>query len=220
MLLTMVYAAETPPLSERLLVAVIGPLAGAVVGTGVIGWLLWRLSNKAEGERKVLEQQQARHELENKLRHELLTPLLSAAAELYLATQQYWRAKEGSRQDEKEVRKALDAQYIKSRSTGTALEAKLEALFETDKPALAWHKIDDLLTVRYMQLVGRAMPRLYEVNQRDYEGKEHSGLSAEQLRDPARLLAEYHTALQNLVPSILDTPFRRSQPKPYQSAND
>nr|WP_221374796.1 hypothetical protein [Actinoplanes polyasparticus] len=213
MLMGMFFAAETPPLSERLLVSAAGPIAGAIVGTGVIGWLLWLLSNKAENGRKDLELQHARHELDNKLRQELLTPLLSAAAELYLSTQHYWRAKNGgSRQELKKVRLVLDAQYLKSRSIGTASEAKLRALFETEEPAEAWHKVDDLLTVRYMQLVGRATPRLYAANARDCEGKEHSGLSVRELQNPIRLLAEYHSALNILVPLILETPLRRTRP--------
>jgi hypothetical protein len=112
-------------------------------------------------------------------------------------------------EDEKrELRKALDAQYLRTR----AVAQVLEALFETDGPAVAWHKVDDLLTVRYMQLVGRATDRLYEINEQGYGGKEHTGLSRQHLKNPARLLDQYHVAVRDLVPSILSTPLRRHSP--------
>src|SRR4051794_2696027 len=66
-------AEAQPPLSERILLAVIGPLVGAIVGTGIIGGLLWWLSNRVERARAEEEKQRAHHELENELRHELLT---------------------------------------------------------------------------------------------------------------------------------------------------
>src|SRR5207248_8788277 len=83
--MTMIYliaqaAAETP-LPERLLVAVAGPLVSTIVGTGAIGWILFKVANKAQTRRA-----------EDELRRELLAEVTQAAQGLYLSTQRFWRA--------------------------------------------------------------------------------------------------------------------------------
>lgn len=215
---------QAPPLAERLLVAVVGPLVSAVLGTGVIGFLLWKIAERAQlrrveaeavraGTERALERERARNDLENELRHELLDPLLTTAAQLYLATQHYWRVDRDpdcSPKDRQEARRALDAQYLASRVSAAVLEAKLQAMFCTEDPARIWHAVDDLLAVRYMQLTGADTDGLYRVNARGHGGRPHSGLDVEQLRDPAALLAAYHREMDQLVPSVLSTPLRRS----------
>lgn len=224
MIETLLQTAEIPPLRDRILVAAIGPVVTAVLGTGIIGFILWKVSDKANENRsdlekerakaeRELEHERAQHEFEGSLRHDMLTATITTSAELYFATQHYWRVNrdEEAPDDEKqEARKTLDEQYLKSRAAGDVLEARLEALFATDQPTVAWHRIVDLLTVRYMQLTDQATGRLYEINERGFQGKEHSGLSKADLENPAALLAAYHRASKSLVPIILSTPLRRS----------
>jgi hypothetical protein len=225
--LQQIAAAETP-LREQLLVAVVGPLVTVLLGTGLVSWILWRLDQRADEQRaaeqirreedrraqetreRVLEQDRAREELESQLRRALLTPLLVSASELYLSTQHYWRVTgDPSRaSEEPEARKAMDEQYRRSRATISVSEMEFDALFDTDEPARLCHRIDDLLTVRYMQLIGKATDNLYKQNSLNYEGKEHSGLSRYQLRNAKTVLDSYRSALKELTRSVLRAPFR------------
>src|SRR3954454_320953 len=225
--LQQIAAAETP-LRERLFVAVVGPLVTVLLGTGLVSWILWRLDQRADEQREAeqirrkedlqaqearerrLEQDRARKELESKLRRALLTPLLVSASELYLSTQHYWRiSRDPSRaSEEPEARKAMDEQYRKSRATISVSELEFDALFDTDEPARLCHRIDDLLTVRYMQLIGKATDCLYEQNSLNYKGKEHSGLSRYELRNPKAVLNSYHSASKELTRSVLHASFR------------
>jgi hypothetical protein len=210
-------AAAEAPLSERLLVAVVGPLVTVLLGTGLVSWILWRLDQRALTQREVavtqarsLEQDRVRKDLESQLRRELLTPLLTAASELYLSTQHYWRVStDPSRtSEEPEAGRAMDEQYRKSRATITVSEMEFEALFATDEPARLCHRIDDLLTVRYMQLIGKDTDGLYEKNSLNYEGKEHSGLPESQLRWANVVLESYRSNVKKLARSILVSSFR------------
>lgn len=191
-------AASEVPLSERLLVAVVGPLISTTIGTGVIGWVLWRLSNHAQARRMGIE-----------LRRELLAAVTKTAGSLYLATQSYWRAlddPELSDEDKRVCRNALHVQYRESRTAAGWIEPELRALFG-DRLADEWHKVDDLLTVRYMQLVGRATTRLYELNAKGYGHMEHSGLTAAELADCTKVLRAYRQALSLVTSGLLQNGF-------------
>ncbi len=210
-------ATAEAPLRERVLVAVVGPLVTVVVGTGLVTWILWRLDQRADKDRRAQDQQQAaldqaraRKELESQLRRTLLTPLLASASELYLSTQHFWRiSRDPSRaSEEPEARKAMDEQYRKSRTTISVSELEFDALFDTDEPARLCHRIDDLLTVRYMKLIGKATDSLYEQNSLNYKGKEHSGLTSNELRDPKTVLNSYRSSLKELTRSVLNAQFR------------
>jgi hypothetical protein len=90
---------------------------------------------------------------DNALRHELLSDMTEAASALYLAAQRYSRAKRDksslAQQELSDARKALSEQYHKSRTLGEILESRLSAYFEASEPQETWHKVMDLLTVRY-----------------------------------------------------------------------
>lgn len=199
------------PLAERLLVAIVGPLVSAVVGTGVIGFILWKASQRADANRAAVEEARARHDIEGALRHDLLTSALSATTSLYLATQHFWRVKTDAQiggSDEAAARRQLDEQYMQSREQTKIIEIRLEAMFQSPIPALRWHTVDDLLTVRYMQLIGRDTERLYRINAKDYKGKSHTGLEVAEMKDPRLLLNAYHDATREAVTAIMEHGFR------------
>lgn len=201
-------------MSERILVASAGPIIGALLGTGLIGFILWKVSDRVQRRRseldRELEQQRADNLMENQLRHELLTLALTTAAKLYLETQHYQRVQDdkvSSDEDKVDARKALNAQYKNSRAAAMVLEARLKALFVTDTTAaVEWHKIDDLLTVRYMRLIGKGTKRLYEINARGYEGKEHTGLPKEHLEYDGDIIRSYHQAVAVLAEALMSSP--------------
>lgn len=83
------------------------------------------------------------------------------------------------------------------------LQARLEAIFVSDGPAIEWHKVDDLLTVRYMRVTDQASDRLYEINAKGFDGKPHSGLSKEELKYDGTIIANYHLAMKNLTRLML-----------------
>jgi hypothetical protein len=192
-------------------------LVTVLLGTGLVSWILWRLDQRAlkqreaeDAQKRSLEQDRVRKDLESQLRRELLTPLLTSASELYLSTQHYWRIRtDPSRaSEEPEVRSAMDDQYRKSRATITVSEMEFEAVFATDEPARLCHRIDDLLTVRYMQLIGKDTDALYEKNSLNYEGKEHSGLPESELRQANLVLDSYRSNAKELARSVLSSSFR------------
>lgn len=192
-------AATEAPLAERLLVAVAGPLISTVIGTGLIGWILFKLSSTAQARRT-----------ESEIRRELLATVTKTASGLYLATQNFVRVREDPELPEdvkRDVRQALDAQYRESRVEASRIEPELRALFG-DPLADEWHKVDDLLTVRYMQLIGRATANLYQLNAKGFEGRAHSGLSAGELALVPSLLKAYHAALAAVTRGLLASKFK------------
>lgn len=208
--MTLVLAQATAPFGERLLLAAVGPLVTVVVGSGLIGLALWKVTNRAQQRRedaaRDLEQQRADHEL----RHDLLAEATRIAATLYLTTQHYWRVySDGAGGEElAAARTALDRQYRESRVDAAVLEARLDALYSREEVAEAWHRVDDLLTVRYMQLIERATPRLLAENAMGRGGRVHSGLTAAELRRPKTVLTAYHGALRAATRLILTAPLR------------
>jgi hypothetical protein len=81
-------------------------------------------------------------------------------------------------------RDKLDKAYSTCRRDAAVVEARLGAYFETDEARKAWHKIDDLLSIRYFFLAGQLTERLRKMNAKGYEGKEHTGMSATDLDRP------------------------------------
>lgn len=202
--------AAEPPFSERLVLAMAGPVVGALLGTGLIGLIVWKITDRVQNRRAAanlaLEQKRTDGALENQLRMDFLTASLSAAGRLYLECNRFWRLKDDtsvSDEQKLEARKALDEQYLECRAAAMVLEARLEATFELPAPAIEWHRIDDLLTVRYMRLVGQNSDRLYEINAKGYGGKFHSGLSVKELHNDGTIIKNYHLAMKTLTQLIL-----------------
>ncbi len=234
MLPTVVAQTSNPPLDERILVAVAGPLVTVLIG-GLVVWSITtaieRRRNSAESKRKEdredeirmreetradLIRIQDRAKADDALRHELVTDMTKAAGSLYLVSQHYWRAKKDAEENPSDKalsdalhkrRQALDAKYLESRTSGEVLENRLEGYFISQEPREHWHQVMDLLTVRYFHLVGRATDKLYEANERK-EDASHSGLSAAQLSDPKLVLKTYHEALKKAVRSVFDEKLR------------
>ena len=221
-MLSVVAAEAGAPLWDRLLVAAIGPLITVVIGGLVVWSVTSRIQHEREAKLKEREdaradlirdqeaaradaqQEQAIRSRDDALRQELVTLMTEAAGSLYLMTQHYSRAKEGVAKAPNDpelvtvlqkLREHLDAQYLKSRTTGEILENRLEGYFLSREPRNRWHRVMDLLTVRYFQLIERDTDRIYEVN----NGELHSGLDIPQLRDSETLLATYATALKESV---------------------
>jgi hypothetical protein len=140
-----------------------------------------------------------RHRENHLLRERLIGQAIEAPSALYLATQHYWRAKEDGLALVP-YREALDATYLKSRRQGLVLEHLLRLHFADPLPRRLIHRAMDLLTIRYFQLVrdGGASPRLRRKN----EGDDHTGLSKEDLDSPPKVLAKYHTTIDELVDAI------------------
>jgi hypothetical protein len=200
--------AEQAPLVQRLLVAASGSLITTVVGTVGFGFFLWWLTNRATAQRAADERKRDEISQAAQIKHDLLAATAEVSATFYLAVQAYWRKikKEQLKEEDKDqARREVEEQYRDSRKGFIVLEARLEAYFESDKPRETWHKMDDLLTVRYFQLKDQATDELLERNAKGYEGKEHSGLTVEELRDriaKGTLLSEYHEVRKKL-PAIL-----------------
>jgi hypothetical protein len=200
------------PFSERLTLAIVGPLVTVILGTLIIGGLIQLITNRAQNRRAKEDQKLEQRRSDNALRHELLSDMTEAASALYLAAQRYSRAKRDrsaqAQQELSDARKALYEQYHKSRTLGEILESRLSAYFEVSEPQETWHKVMDLLTVRYFRVIDRATPQIYEVNEKGFEGKEHSGLTVDQLKVDKTILDSYRAALKQATEVVLTEPLR------------
>jgi hypothetical protein len=204
------FGASDFSFTEQLLLNLAGPLL-TVVGIGFFAsWITRRAQERREERTRVAQErredqiregQRRREDLA--LRERLITEVTQAPSALYLATQHYWRAKNDLREEQlTPFRDALDAQYLDSRRAGTVLEHLLELYFPDQEPKLLMHRLMDLLTVRYFQLVreGGASEKLREANACD----EHSGLSVAALNDPTKVLDKYHETLPTLIRAVAE----------------
>lgn len=91
-----------------------------------------------------------------------------------------------------------------SRVQGEVLERKLEAYFRLGTAKTQWHATINLLTVRYFYLIGLATPGLLQ----NSAGKEHSGLSVEDLQDQELLLKTYRATLIASAQTAMQEPLR------------
>jgi hypothetical protein len=103
-----------------------------------------------------------------------------------------------------QYREELDKQYRASRVMGEVIERRLEAYFLSNEPKALWHAIMDLLMVRYFHLIGLTTENLLKLN----SGKEHSGLSVNQLRNQKTILDTYRKNLKKVAQAVLEGPIR------------
>lgn len=174
-----------------------GPVFATLVGTLVLGYFAQRVAQGTQDRREA-----------QKLRDEFVRDATSTAVGLHMATQSYWRATQspgnGGPADAllADERAFLDEQYRESRVAGEILECRFVAYFTGDGPRRSMHRVMDLLTVRYFQLIGLDTPGLLDVN----AGEAHTGLTADQLRNRKLVLETYRTTLLETVDAILATP--------------
>jgi hypothetical protein len=218
-------AATNFTFTEQLVLNLVGPLLTVLLGTLIIGLGAQELVQRAERRREeaarraqqrredaAREAQERREDAmreaerrraDHALRERLIAEVTQAPSALYLATQHYWRAKEEhlSADDLKAFRDALDQQYLESRRVGIQLEHLLKLHFADPAPRQLCHRVMDLLTVRYFQVVsdqGVTSDGLRKAN----EGDQHSGLSREDLKWPRTVLDKYHETLPDLVDAV------------------
>jgi hypothetical protein len=192
---------------EKLLLQSVGPLVTAVVGTLIIGTFVAWITRKAQERRADDQLREERTRAENQLRLQLIGQMTEVASSLYMATQNFWRKKNVERVGSDELdqhRKELDQQYRASRVLGEVIERRLEAYFLSSDPKMLWHATMDLLTVRYFHLIGLTTDNLLRAN----AGKEHTGLSVEQLTDQKLVLQTYREKLIQSAQAVLKGPIR------------
>lgn len=182
------------PFWQDLVLQLAGPVFAALVGTAVLGYVAQRIARRTQDAREI-----------QKLRDEFVRDATSAAVGLYVATQRFWRATnahangdvtDGSLEKERAI---LDEQYRASRVEGEILECRFYAYFAEDTARRLMHRVMDLLTVRYFQLIGRDTPALLEIN----AGEAHSGLTVAELRNANAVLGAYRTTLLMTVESLV-----------------
>ena len=182
------------PFWQRAVLAAIGPIVAALVGTLGIGLFAARITARAQQRRQ-----------DRDLREQIIVEMTQTAGTLYFETQRYWRAtKREATSPERlaELRMSIDERYHSARVAGEALEMRLRVYFSTDRPRLLWHATMDLLTVRYFQVVDLATDALLRAN----AGPEHSGLTVDQLKDVKLLLDTYRARILEATRAVLDEP--------------
>jgi hypothetical protein len=193
----MIGSMSAQPLWQSMLLAAIGPLVAAIVGTLIVGLFAQRITRIAQQRRE-----------DHSYRELLISEMTEVASALYFETQRYWRARDRERLDDarlQELRAALDQQYHKSRVAAEVLETRLRIFFRADAPRLLWHSTIDLLTVRYFQVIGLATRKLREIN----AGPEDSFLTADELDNASIVLEAYRQRLHDAAHAVLKTELDR-----------
>jgi hypothetical protein len=181
------------PLWQRLLVAATGPVITAALALLVVNLVTaWAQQRRDEGE----------------IREALASQLTEAANSLYLALQAFWRAArdvplaERATSDTLAARRGeLEATYQSMRTKGQVLERRLQIYYAQRRPAMAWHAVTDLLTVRYFLLLEVDADRRRRIRRLN-AGQDHSGLTEDQLNNPKLLLETYRSALDDCVQTL------------------
>jgi DNA-directed RNA polymerase subunit H (RpoH/RPB5) len=184
------------PFWQQLILSLLAPLATAVIGTFLLGlWAAW-----------VTQRWQTRKE-DAALRESLIRELLETSSSLYLTLRHYEHITDypESWRDMSDERKTLDNVYTRTRTAGDAIEYRLVAHFASEDPARKWHSMMDLLTTRYLQLVGSPPDSYLKV----MEGPRHTTLSSAELASPERIFERYKEFAQQLPRLILNTPVAR-----------
>jgi hypothetical protein len=138
----------------------------------------------------------------------LATELTEIANTLYLALQSFWRAaREVPLTERRQLpalgtdRDELDAVYQVARSKGQVLEQRLKIYFASPEPSNAWHRVTDLLTVRYFLLL-EGDPERRARMRRINSGPDHSALTQDELDNPRLVLETYRLALAETIASL------------------
>jgi hypothetical protein len=107
--------------------------------------------------------------------------------------------------------KRLFVHHFGGRYSGPPLLLSKWRTSETDtmRPAVIWHSTIDLLTVLYYKAIGSATDDLYRDNSKDYNGKFHSGLTVDELRDKWQVLRAYEKRLGQATHSVLTSKIQR-----------
>lgn len=188
-------------LLDDIVVASVGPILTSALAF-VVATLVTR---KAQDRRANME-----------LREELAAESTEIASSWYFALQTFRRTardiplKERSAdQSLKATIERMDELYQQCKVRGQVLEHRLQIYFPSDDPSRAWHRVMDLLTVRYRLLTEwdpAKRRHICEVN----AGKNHSGLNVEELQDPSLIVRVFPRALSIAVTSIWTNRISRS----------
>lgn len=181
------------PLWERLLVAATGPAVTAVLALIVVNQVASAIQRRREA---------------GEIRENLATEMTEAANSLYFALQSYWRAAKNlplrDRKTNSELRenqRRLDEAYQVARIKGQTIERRLLIYYKSRIPAQSWHRVFDLLTVRYFLLHEHDGHRRRSIRARN-AGPQHSGLDDAQLNQPSVLVREIRTAIAEAVETL------------------
>lgn len=203
--------------AQQLLLNIAGPLLTAIVGTFLIALLVGRITRKAQERREDQQLRDALGREQRALRQSLIEEMTDTASALYIQTQLYWRVstnRDPTRKagDLPELRKELDAQYVKSFTGGLELESRLDSYFVSDNVWRRWHRTMDFLTVRYFQVLvpdqggarAERLKGLYKTNSKS----SCTGMDVASLNVAEAVLMGYRKALREVSLLVLTEPLR------------
>lgn len=183
----------TGPLLEQVIVAATGPIVTALLALLVANQVtMWAQKRKDAAQ----------------TRESLSTEITETANTLYLALQVFWRAardtplsRRASEAGLANERAAVNEAYQEARIRGEIIEQRLRVYFSSPQPVRCWHRVVDLLTVRYFLLLEGDEAKRASIRRKN-AGSEHSGLTEAQLDEPRILLESYRRALDETFLSI------------------
>ncbi|MER5358408.1 hypothetical protein [Streptomyces sp. NPDC002785] len=190
----------------------------AALAGGVAAWIAHSVTEKNQSSRAAIveenqnlraEQQSAYlvHRTKLEIRHDLISQMADSAGPLYYVMRHYEMAAarqlgRGIKRDS--YRQSLDEQYLKNRSTGKAVEARLATYFPSPEVRSHWHAVMDLSAIAYFDAIGRDTPKLRE----SCAKPGHSGLGVEELKNRYRVREALRDRYEKSLQAVLSQPIR------------
>jgi hypothetical protein len=188
---------ESAPLWQNIVVAAIGPLVTAIVGSLIIGIYLVKRGAR-EDERRAREEDRRQFGLRQELVQDMARVTISMNRAIFLYGRE---AKRGQLEQDQlaKLRSDLDELYWKYAGDSGALGHRLRAHLSSDELRREWHKLEDLLAARYFKAVQLDVEEMLTLN----SGPGHSGLSVDALRDDRIVDMSIDSALERATNLVL-----------------
>jgi hypothetical protein len=191
---------------ERLLVAGVGPLITIFVGGLIVSAYVSRRTRDADL-RHQLELEKAKDQRGTSFRADLVAEMARVAHRLDIAVAIFGRQLQSARDmpQADKLRERLEEEYLRGRADGEAIRVRLEVHYPEgdDGPSADWHAAMDCLTVLYFQALGDATDDLRRANARMKDAP-HSGLTADELKNPSRVRARFREATKAATRAVKD----------------
>lgn len=186
------------PLSNQIVAQAVGPLITVIFGGLALG---------------LITRQFQRRDADQKLRREMALDVARTGGLFCALAAAAMRAKAtGDSNLIEPARLALENNFDNFIVEGGVLERRLASYALS--PAEHWHAATDCATVLYYHLTDApecTMKRIFTINENGYDGKLHSGLSGNDLRDQGKLMDQLSREISNASAGIQGESQRKVQ---------
>ncbi|WP_159394494.1 hypothetical protein [Streptomyces sp. NRRL S-495] len=187
-------------------------MISAVIASAVAFLIAWKITEGNNDRRIEVARNTHRERLDENekkaiiaLRHELVDDVAQVVSVWYLCLQ-YERARQGEfgRRVTVSDFKQIHDQYAFARTSGSAIQLKLQTFFNSPDLSKNWHAVMDLISVRYYAALGRLTTEL-KANNATSKDEYHSGLNVEQLAEAETVKNAYADHLDAVMADIISS---------------